>query len=301
VRHLVLLALAYALAATLLLPSSLVASDDQVPPAPSEAGATETTPAEPAAPAPEAPPAPSAAAEAQQLPAPAPAPQPVPAPAPTEPEPAPAPAPSPVKPPAQQDLGDEREQLRPARRVVARAAASTTVTIEDFAFSPKSVTIDVGDTVTWNNTDDVAHSATAEDGSFDTGTFGKGNSRSATFDAAGTFQYICTPHPFMKGTVNVNAGSGGESGSGEGETGSGTGSSSGSGSGSSSSSGSSESGSSTSGSNSSSSSGSSSALPATGADAGTLAILGLLILTLGVVVQRRARAKEGGSTGRIGW
>jgi LPXTG-motif cell wall-anchored protein len=296
VRHLVLLALAYALAATLVLPSSLVASNDQVPPAPSETGALETPPAAPAAPAPETQPAPSPAAETQPLPAPAPAAEPVPAPAPAEPEPAPVPAPSPVEPPAQQDLGDEREQLRPARRVVATAAASTTVTIADFAFSPKSVAISVGDTVTWKNTDEVAHSATAEDGSFDTGTFGNGNSRSETFDTAGTFQYICTPHPFMKGTVTVNAGSGAESGSG-----SGTGSSSGSGSGSSSSSGSSDSGSSTSGSDSSSSSGSSSALPATGADAGTLAILGLLMLTLGVVVQRRARAKEGRPAGRIGW
>jgi LPXTG-motif cell wall-anchored protein len=300
VRHLVLLALAYALAATLVLPSSLVASDDPVPPAPAEAGAPEATPAEPPAPAPEAPPAPPPAAETQQLPAPDPAAQPVPSPAPAEPQPAPVPAPSPVEPPAQQDLGDEREQLRPRRRVVARAAASTTVTIGDFAFSPKSVAIDVGDTVTWSNTDDVAHSATAEDGSFDTGTFGKGNSRSETFDTAGTFQYICTPHPFMKGTVTVNAGSGGESGSGS-DSGSGTDSSTGSGSGSSSSSGSSESGSSTSGSDSGSSSGSSSALPATGADAGTLAILGLLMLTLGVVVQRRARAREGRSVGRIGW
>jgi LPXTG-motif cell wall-anchored protein len=300
VRHLVLLALAYALAATLLLPSSLVASNDQVPPAPSEAGAPETTPAEPAAPAPEPPPAPSPAAETQPLPAPAPAPEPVPAPAPAEPQPAPVPAPSPAEPPAQQDLGDEREQLRPARRVVATAAASTTVTIADFAFSPKSVAINVGDTVTWRNTDDVAHSATAEDGSFDTGTFGNGKSRSETFDTAGTFQYICTPHPFMKGTVTVNSGSGAESGSGS-DSDSGTGGSSGSGTGSSSSSRSSDSGSSTSGSDSSSSSGSSSALPATGADAGSLAILGLLMLTLGVVVQRRARAKEGRSARRIGW
>jgi LPXTG-motif cell wall-anchored protein len=300
VRHLVLLALGYALAATLLLPSSLVASNDQLPPAPSETGTPETPPAEPAAPAPEPPLAPSPAAETQQLPAPAPAPEPVPAPAPAEPQPAPVPAPSPVEPPAQQDLGDERAQLRPARRVVAAAAASTTVTIADFAFSPKSVAINVGDTVTWRNTDDVAHSATAEDGSFDTGTFGNGKSRSETFDTAGTFQYICTPHPFMKGTVTVNTGSGGESGSGS-DSGSGTGSSAGSDSGSSSSSGSSDSGSSTSGSDSSSSSGSSSALPATGADAGTLAILGLLMLTLGVVVQRRARAKEGRSAGRIGW
>ena len=300
-RHLVLLASVYALVGVLVLPGSLAASDEPAPPAAPEAGPTETAaaeqaPATPAPPAPEAQPAP-AAPEAQ----PAPAAQPSPTPPPTEQEPAPPaeqqPAPpadqppAPAHPPAEQDLGAESDRRPQKVGPIATAAASTTVTIEGFAFSPKSITVDVGDTVTWRNNDDVAHSATAEDGSFDTGTFGNGRSRSETFDTAGTFQYICTPHPFMKGTVEVNAASGGEgggesgSGAGAGGSGSGAGSSSGSGSGSSSSS--SESGSSTSG------SGSSSVLPDTGADAATLAILGLLFLALGAAVQRRVRAKQG--------
>jgi LPXTG-motif cell wall-anchored protein len=302
VRHLVLLASVYALVGVLVLPGSLAASDEPAPPAAPEAGPTETAAAEqaPATPAPAAP-------EAQ----PAPAAQPSPTPPPTEQEPAPPaeqqpappaeqqPAPpadqppAPAQPPAEQDLGAESDRRPQKVGPIATAAASTTVTIEDFAFSPKSITVDVGDTVTWRNNDDVAHSATAEDGSFDTGTFGNGRSRSETFDTAGTFQYICTPHPFMKGTVEVNAASGGEgggeSGSGAGDGGSGSVSGSSSGSGSSSSS--SESGSSTSGSGSSSDSGS--VLPDTGADAATLAILGLLFLALGAAVQRRARAKQG--------
>jgi LPXTG-motif cell wall-anchored protein len=294
VRHLVLLASVYALVGVLVLPGSLAASDEPAPPAAPEAGPTETAAAEqaPATPAPAAP-------EAQ----PAPAAQPSPTPPPTEQEPAPPaeqqPAPpadqppAPAQPPAEQDLGAESDRRPQKVGPIATAAASTTVTIEGFAFSPKSITVDVGDTVTWRNNDDVAHSATAEDGSFDTGTFGNGRSRSETFDTAGTFQYICTPHPFMKGTVEVNAASGGEgggesgSGAGDGGSGSGSGSSSGSGSGSSSS----ESGSSTAGSGSSSDSGS--VLPDTGADAATLAILGLLFLALGAAVQCRARAKQG--------
>jgi LPXTG-motif cell wall-anchored protein len=306
VRHLALLASVYALVAVLVLPSSLVASDEPAPPGAPEIGATETAPAEPEPTAPEPPPtatepppAPSPAPETQPGPGPPPAPQPAPAPQPT---PAPVPTEQPAaaaaaQPRAVQDLGDEREQVRPRSRPVARAAASTTVTMQDFAFSPKSITIDVGDSVTWRNTDDVAHSATAEDGSFDTGTFGKGKSRSATFDTAGTFQYICTPHPFMKGTIEVNAatrgGSGGESGSGDSGTGSGSGSGSSSGSGSGSSSGtsgSSTSDSSTSGS--SSTSDSTSVLPDTGAEAGILALLGLLMLGIGAAVQRRS-AKQG--------
>lgn len=90
--------------------------------------------------------------------------------------------------------------------VVARAAASTTVTISDFKFSPKSITVNVGDTVTWTNKGPEAHSATAKDGrSFDTGLLQKGESGSAKFDKVGNFAYICTPHPFMKGMVKVVA------------------------------------------------------------------------------------------------
>jgi LPXTG-motif cell wall-anchored protein len=295
VRHLVLLASVYALVGALVLPSSLVASDEPAPPAAPEAGATETAAAEPTP----ATPAESPTAEPEPAPAPTPTAEPAAPPPPAEQQPAP-PAEQPVQPAgqqatpsqpaAEQDLGDEDDRLRPKVRPVAAAAASTTVTIQDFAFSPKSITIDVGDTVTWRNTDDVAHSATAEDGSFDTGTFGKGASRSETFDTAGTFQYICTPHPFMKGTINVNAASGGGSGSDEAESGSGSGSGSDSGSDSRSGSSSSGSGSSTSGSGSSSDSGS--VLPDTGADAATLAIVGLLMLALGAVVQRHARPNQ---------
>ena len=142
--------------------------------------------------------------------------------------------------------------------------------------------------MTWTNDGPTAHSATASDGSFDTGIFSAGGSRSQTFDEAGTFAYICTPHPNMHGTVVVEASSSG--GSGGGGSGSGSGSS--------------DTGSTDSGSTSSSSSGSTSSgsgLPATGADALVLAILGVLMLVLGFAIQRRSEAPESGTAGRIGW
>ena len=99
--------------------------------------------------------------------------------------------------------------------LVARAAATTSVTISDFRFGPASVTVNVGDTVRWTNDGPTGHSATSTSGGFDTGILAKGASSSATFDTAGTYSYICTPHPFMKGTVRVvAAGGGGSSGSG---------------------------------------------------------------------------------------
>jgi hypothetical protein len=79
-----------------------------------------------------------------------------------------------------------------------------------------SVTVGVGETVTWRNDGPSAHTATATDGSFDTGLLDSGESGSATFQEAGAFGYLCEPHPFMKGTVRVvaqpSSGSGGGGG-----------------------------------------------------------------------------------------
>jgi plastocyanin len=88
---------------------------------------------------------------------------------------------------------------------IAHAASDTTVTIADFSFTPASITIHVGDTVTWTNHGPSAHTATANDGSFNTGVLQKGQSGSHTFNTAGTFSYICSIHPFMHGTVVVLA------------------------------------------------------------------------------------------------
>ena len=85
----------------------------------------------------------------------------------------------------------------------AALAADHAVAISGFAFSPKAVTVTVGDTITWTNSDATAHTATADDGSFDTGDLDKGDSKSVTFDKAGSFTYYCRFHPFMKATVEV--------------------------------------------------------------------------------------------------
>src|SRR5262249_42035785 len=85
----------------------------------------------------------------------------------------------------------------------ARASASTSVNMGDFFFSPPTISIHVGDTVTWRNSGQAPHTATADDGSFDTGTINSGGSGSHTFNSAGSFSYICTIHPNMHGTVRV--------------------------------------------------------------------------------------------------
>lgn len=85
----------------------------------------------------------------------------------------------------------------------AALAADHGVDIAGFAFSPQSVTVAVGDTVTWSNADAQNHTATANGGSFDTGTIGGNTSKSVTFSTAGTFAYHCKIHPSMTGTIVV--------------------------------------------------------------------------------------------------
>ena len=83
------------------------------------------------------------------------------------------------------------------------APKAAKVEIKDFAFDPPTVTVQVGGKVNWANEDSAAHTATAEDGSFDTGDIAEGKRGNATFKEAGTFAYICEIHPDMKGTVEV--------------------------------------------------------------------------------------------------
>jgi plastocyanin len=77
------------------------------------------------------------------------------------------------------------------------------VAIRDFAFAPGNLQIPVGATVTWTNYDDVPHTATAKDGSWDTGILNKGDTETITFDKAGEYQYYCKVHPNMVARLTV--------------------------------------------------------------------------------------------------
>lgn len=82
-------------------------------------------------------------------------------------------------------------------------AGKNDVVISNFSFSPASLTVKVGDTVTWTNQDSMGHSATADDDSFDTGVFSNGESKNVTFEKPGTYAYHCSVHSNMKGTIIV--------------------------------------------------------------------------------------------------
>lgn len=83
------------------------------------------------------------------------------------------------------------------------ASKSEKVDIVEFTYQPDPVVVQVGGKVIWQNQDTAPHTATADDGSFDTGTIEKGKIGSETFKEAGTFTYFCAIHPTMHGTVEV--------------------------------------------------------------------------------------------------
>lgn len=84
-----------------------------------------------------------------------------------------------------------------------RAAKSEKVQIVEFTYEPDPVVVQAGGKVIWQNEDTAPHTATADDGSFDTGIVEKGKLGSATFKEPGTFTYFCEVHPTMHGTVEV--------------------------------------------------------------------------------------------------
>jgi plastocyanin len=74
---------------------------------------------------------------------------------------------------------------------------------DDFGVSPTRVGTKAGAMVTWTNRSTLAHAIAARDGSWTTGTIQPGASGSATFGKSGTYEYICTDHPWSMGQVVV--------------------------------------------------------------------------------------------------
>lgn len=78
-----------------------------------------------------------------------------------------------------------------------------TVVIEGMAFAPSTLTVNRGERVLWVNRDLFPHTATAQDRAFDSGEIGAGKSWTYVGSRAGRFDYVCTLHPGMRGTLVV--------------------------------------------------------------------------------------------------
>jgi plastocyanin len=85
----------------------------------------------------------------------------------------------------------------------AQKQATRTVLIQNFRFSPAHITVKPGKKVAWVNKGGATHTATANNGAFDSGTLQPGESFSRTFRKSGKFNYHCEIHPKMTGSVTV--------------------------------------------------------------------------------------------------
>lgn len=106
--------------------------------------------------------------------------------------------------PASGGGGSPQDASKP--KAGSKSKAGTKVDMKNIQFVPMNVTVKMGQTVTWTNSDSVAHNVTKEGGpgaDFKSSTLNGGDTFSHTFTAAGKFDYVCTIHPSQTGNVTV--------------------------------------------------------------------------------------------------
>ncbi len=105
-------------------------------------------------------------------------------------------------------MGEHRDQMHGGaggapQTPVLSDASQVNVEIADFDFSPRELTVQAGAAITWTNRDSAPHDATDAAGAWATGTLRQGKSAAIVFDSPGEYEYLCTVHPDMKGTLTV--------------------------------------------------------------------------------------------------
>ena len=82
-------------------------------------------------------------------------------------------------------------------------AKTYAVNLSGYAFKPKTLTINAGDSVIWTNRDPAFHDVTSDTNLFNSGVMTTGKTFKYTFKESGTYQYHCESHPYMKGVISV--------------------------------------------------------------------------------------------------
>jgi plastocyanin len=90
----------------------------------------------------------------------------------------------------------------PGGRLEAGGAAHI-ISMQIAGFDPQVLTVKTGDRITWVNKDFFPHTATADDKAFDSGSIAPSGTWDFVAKKAGTYTYICSIHPTMKGTIKV--------------------------------------------------------------------------------------------------
>ena len=97
---------------------------------------------------------------------------------------------------------NERAELRTAQ-AAAPAGNVVEVKVDNFSFSPQTITVKTGTTIVWTNRDDIPHTVVSDDKVFKSKVLDTDEKFSFTFDKAGNFPYFCSIHPKMTGKVIV--------------------------------------------------------------------------------------------------
>jgi plastocyanin len=98
----------------------------------------------------------------------------------------------------------DRSMAEPATpQAAARAGKVVEVKIDNFSFSPQTITVAPGTTIIWTNRDDIPHTVVSDDKVFKSKVLDTDEKFSYTFDKAGNFPYFCSVHPKMTGKVIV--------------------------------------------------------------------------------------------------
>ena len=80
-------------------------------------------------------------------------------------------------------------------------AQASAVSIDNFTFTPQRVTVKAGTTITWTNQDDIPHAIASSTKVFKSKTLDTDDKYSFTFTTPGTYEYFCSLHPHMTGTI----------------------------------------------------------------------------------------------------
>ncbi len=106
-------------------------------------------------------------------------------------------------------LGATTALMLAAAALPGRAQSpASAVSVDNFTFNPQKLTVKVGTTVTWTNKDDIPHAIAAVAKEFKSKVLDTDNSFSFTFTTPGSYDYFCSLHPHMTGTIVVEAAAG---------------------------------------------------------------------------------------------
>ena len=97
------------------------------------------------------------------------------------------------------------DQAAPAAPEAQHGSSGPSIEIRNFAFAPPTLQVPPGAKITVTNTDSAVHTATADDGSFDSGNVDAGGKREITAPSAGEIRYKCTIHQYMTGVIRIGS------------------------------------------------------------------------------------------------